>query len=119
MSNPLERKVLEKLKEGGFVPEWIEIREQLDKTTVSLRKLVRKEIDDVLHLNIDLREYGELLLTGKGIPEVVDEVQSLTRRFNLKCPPPLQRTSHSRQWLSVLVETEIALKLEEIEKQKR
>lgn len=42
------------LKEGGFVPEWIEIRTQLDAKTELLRQMVRREIHDVSRLDIDL-----------------------------------------------------------------
>lgn len=58
------------------------------------------------------RDYGELLLDGKGIRELVHEVQLLTRRFNLLCPPALQKAS--KQWLSALIEVEIERKLDEL-----
>jgi hypothetical protein len=63
-------------------------------------------------------EYGELLLNGKDIPETIGELERLTKRFNLLCPPPLQRTS-SKPWLNALIESEIQAWEDDVKKSEK
>ncbi len=116
----LERKLTEKLIQGGYVPEWLQLKDEIDAANLNLKTQIRDEISKVLRvksMQIDLRYCGEMMASSAAVANSVSQIANLTKKFNALCPPALQRTSHSSHWISALIDTEISARLEAEERE--
>jgi hypothetical protein len=115
----LERKLMEKLKDGGYEPEWIELRKKLDADVAELKDLVRGRLEWLMQSGaVKTTAHSDVVLASPEVQVALAGLSSRTRRFNALCPPALQRTSGSSQWASVLIETEMETLLSRVRKEK-